>query len=404
MARRWTVMLALPLLAACVTDAPSPAAPNGASFRVVTGDGAEPIPGQYIVVLRDDAPEVAAARGRSGDALRAVAERIAARRSAKVGFVYGAALRGFSAAMSEDDARALARDPEVAFVEQDQVVHADAVTQSDATWGLDRIDERARVTGMDFTYTNTGAGVTAYIVDTGINLTHAEFSGRLAAGYDAVTAGGSGSDCNGHGTHVAGTVGGSVYGVAKGVTLVPVRVLNCSGSGTNAGVIAGVDWVAERTARPAVANMSLGGGASSALDNAVANAISSGVSFAVAAGNSNRDACAYSPARTPSAITVGATTSTDARASYSNYGSCLDIFAPGSSITSAWIGSNSATNTISGTSMASPHVAGVVALYLQGTTGVTPATVRDALVANSSTGYVTSAGRKSPNRLLFTQY
>ena len=404
MERRWIALLAFPVVAACATDAPAPAAPDGASFRVATGDGAEPIPGQYIVVLRDDAPEVAAARGRSDDALRAVAERLASRRSAKVGFVYGAALRGFSATMSDEDARAMARDPEVAFVEQDQVVHADLVTQANATWGLDRIDERTQVSGMDFTYTNTGSGVTAYIIDTGINLTHGDFGGRATTGFDAVTGGGTANDCNGHGTHVAGTVGGTIYGVAKAVQLKAVRVLDCGGSGSNAGVIAGVDWVRGQSARPAVANMSLGGGASSALDNAVANAIASGVTFAVAAGNSNRDACQYSPARTPEAITVGATTSTDARASYSNFGACLDIFAPGSSITSAWIGSNSAVRTISGTSMASPHVAGVAALYLQTNGGASPTAVRNALVGNATSGVVTSAGRKSPNVLLFTNY
>lgn len=404
MDRRWLSLLALPLVAACSTDAPTPAAPDGAALRLATGDGAEPIPGQYIVVLRDDAPDVAAARGRSEDALRAVAERIAARRSARVGFVYGAALRGFSAAMNEDDARAMARDPEVAYVEQDQVVHADAMQSPVPSWGLDRIDQRALPLNSSFTYGNTGSGVHAYIVDTGINLTHGDFGGRAVKGYDAVTANGSAVDCNGHGTHVAGTVGGTSYGIAKAVQLYAVRVLDCGGSGSWAGVIAGVDWVANNRTLPAVANMSLGGGASSSVDAAVAGAISSGVTFAVAAGNSNRDACQFSPARTATAITVGATTSTDARASYSNYGNCLDIFAPGSGITSAWIGSNSASNTISGTSMASPHVAGVAALYLQGNPGAAPSVVRDALVNTATANVVTSAGRKSPNRLLFTNY
>jgi subtilisin family serine protease len=244
-----------------------------------------------------------------------------------------------------------------------------------------------------------------YIVDTGIRFSHNDFGGRAVTGYDAVD-GGSADDCNGHGTHVAGTVGGSTYGVAKGVTLVGVRVLNCSGSGTNSGVIAGVNWVASdhQTGAPAVANMSLGGSVSSALDTAVNNAINDGVTFAVAAGNSNRNACNYSPARVAAAITVGATTSTDARASYSNYGSCLDLFAPGSSITSAWYTSNTATNTISGTSMATPHVAGVAALYLKGNPGASPATVRDAIVNNATTGKVTKPGTSSPNRLLFTDY
>jgi subtilisin family serine protease len=244
--------------------------------------------------------------------------------------------------------------------------------------------------------------VTAYIIDTGIRFAHTDFGGRATSGYDAVD-GGSADDCNGHGTHVAGTVGGTRYGVAKAVRLVGVRVLNCSGSGTNAGVIAGVNWVTQNARKPAVANMSLGGGASTALDNAVAASISSGVTYALAAGNSNANACSASPARVASAITVGATTSTDARASYSNYGTCLDIFAPGSSITSAWSTSNTTTRSISGTSMASPHVAGAAALVLSANPSATPAQVRDSLVASSTPGVVTSAGTGSPNRLLFVQ-
>lgn len=200
-----------------------------------------------------------------------------------------------------------------------------------------------------YTYSNTGNGVHAYIIDTGIRVSHSQFGGRATVAFDAIGDGQNGNDCNGHGTHVAGTVGGTVYGVAKGVRLYAVRVLNCSGSGTNSGVIAGVDWVRLNAQRPAVAKMSLGGGASSALDTAVNNAINAGITFALAAGNSNRNACNFSPARVAAGITVGATTSTDARASYSNYGSCLDLFAPGSSITSAWISSDTSTNTISGT-------------------------------------------------------
>ena len=406
MNRYLTLALTVPLIAACSADAPAPAAPDGASFRVTAGPGAELIPGQYIVVLRDNDPEVSDARGRRGNAMREMAERLASRRRGRVRDVYANALRGFSANMSEADARALASDPQVAFVEQDQVMRADVTTQSPATWGLDRIDERAPIAGADFSYTNNGQGVTAYIIDTGILLGHTEFAGRVTTGFDAVTANGNANDCNGHGTHVAGTVGGTTYGVAKKVSLIAVRVLSCTGSGSNAGVIAGVDWVRGHHAPgvPAVANMSLGGGASTALDNAVAAAIADGVTFAVAAGNSNRDACNYSPARTAAAITVGATTSTDARASYSNFGSCLDIFAPGSAITSAWIRSTTDVNTISGTSMASPHVAGVAALYLQGNTTASPATVRNALVANGTTGLVTSAGRRSPNILLHSNY
>mgnify|MGYP002783730238 CR=1 FL=1 len=403
---RWIGVVALPLLAACADERITSTAPDAVppSFRAARGDDAEPIPGQYIVTLRDDAPEVAAARGRGADAMRAVAERVAARRNARVERVYGAALRGFAAKMTDADARALARDPEVELVEQDQVVRK-SVTQTGATWGLDRIDQRTRPLNGSFTYTRTGAGTTVYIVDTGINPTHVEFTGRLSSGFTSIADGRGTTDCDGHGTHVAGTVGGTVYGVAKGATLVPVRVLDCNGSGSWSGVIAGIDWVAsQQRTGPEVANLSLGGGASTSVDNAVANAVSRGVVMVVAAGNSNRDACNFSPARTGSAITVGATTSSDARASYSNFGRCLDVFAPGSSITSAWIGSNSATLSISGTSMASPHVAGVAALYLQGNASASPTTVRNALVAAATANVVTSAGRNSPNLLLFTNY
>jgi hypothetical protein len=226
----------------------------------------------------------------------------------------------------------------------------------------------------------------------------------MGNGYTAVSDGNGTNDCNGHGTHVAGTTGGTGYGVAKQVTIHPVRVLNCQGSGTTAGVIAGVDWVTQNHVKPAVANMSLGGGASSSLDSAVSNSINAGVSYAIAAGNSNANACNYSPARVAAANTVGATTNTDARSSFSNYGTCLDIFAPGSSITSAWNTSDSATNTISGTSMATPHVAGAIALYLETNPSASPATVTQALVNNSTTGVVTNPGSGSPNRLLYSLF
>jgi subtilisin family serine protease len=282
-------------------------------------------------------------------------------------------------------------------------------TQTGATWGLDRIDQRNRPLSGTFTYTNTGAGVKAYVIDTGIRFSHSQFGGRAVSGYDAVD-GGSADDCHGHGTHVSGTIGGSTYGVAKGVELVGVRVLNCSGSGSTSGVIAGVDWVTGNHAagQPAVANMSLGGSVSTALDSAVQRSINDGVSYAIAAGNGNilgfaQNACNTSPARVGAAMTISATDSSDRKASWANYGSCVDWFAPGVSITSAWYTSDTATNTISGTSMASPHTAGVAALYLQSDPDASPATVRTALYNNTTKGIVTSSSTAN-NHLLFTSY
>ncbi len=354
---------------------------------------AQRIPNRYIVVLRDVAHDVPG-----------LARGMAAASGGRVDHVYEAALKGFSITVGSDAAAAaLARNPNVAYVEQDQEMTA-SVVQSGATWGLDRIDQRLLPLSTTFTYTATASNVTAYIIDTGILPGHVEFGTRASTGYDAITPTAPKADCNGHGTHVAGTVGGTTYGVAKGVSLVGVRVLDCNGSGSNSGVIAGVNWVAANARKPAVANMSLSGGASTALDAAVNGAINAGVTFVVAAGNDNRNACNYSPARVTNAITVGSTTSTDARSSFSNFGSCLDIFAPGSSIRSAWYTSTTALNTISGTSMASPHVAGVAALYLASNTTASPATVRNALVNNATTGRVTSAGSQSPSRLLFTAY
>ena len=350
------------------------------------------IPGNYIVVLEDRVEDV-----------DAVADDLARKHRGKKKHVYTSALKGFSAELSEKEALALSVDPRVKYVEEDGKVSIDA-TQSGATWGLDRVDQRDLPLSTTYTYNFTGSGVKAYIIDTGILTTHSQFGGRAIHGTDKVDNDSDATDCNGHGTHVAGTVGGSTYGIAKGVTLVAVRVLDCAGSGTNSGVIAGVDWVtADHVAgAPAVANMSLGGGASTALDDAVNRVITDGVAMAVAAGNDNTNACNGSPARVPAAITVGATTNTDARSSFSNFGTCLDIFAPGSSITSAWYTSTTATNTISGTSMAAPHVAGVAALYLQQNGNQTPATVRDAIVNNATLNKVTSPGTGSPNRLLYS--
>ncbi len=379
------IVAALVLTACSDTTAPT----GAASLKTDLADAQERT--GYIITFRNG---VADAPG--------LARRMAAANGGEVGYIYTTAIKGFSAQLTPAAAAALARNPNVEAIEVDGIVSIDA-TQSGATWGLDRIDQADLPLNGTYSYTRTGAGVRAYIVDTGIRGSHTEFAGRMGTGFTAITDRNGTNDCNGHGTHVAGTVGGTTYGVAKGVTLVPVRVLNCRGSGTNSGVIAGVDWVAAQSYRPAVANMSLGGGASTALDNAVTAAVSAGVTFVVAAGNSNVDACTASPARAPTAITVGATTNTDARASYSNFGTCVDIFAPGSSITSAWHKSDTQTSTISGTSMASPHVAGVAALYLQGG-NASPATVTNALTNGATTGKITSLGTGSPNRLLFTAY
>jgi subtilisin family serine protease len=348
----------------------------------------------FIVVLKDSVARAAP-----------VAAEHSQRFGGEVRYVYEHALKGYAGSFSEGQLGALLADGRVASVERDAEMTA-STTQGGATWGIDRIDQLALPLSGTFTYTNTGAGVKAYIVDTGIRFSHSEFGSRAISGFDSVD-GGTADDCHGHGTHVAGTVGGTTYGVAKGVMLVAVRVLNCSGSGTTAGVIAGVDWVTgdHGSGQPAVANMSLGGSRSNSLDNAVRNSIADGVSYAIAAGNSNRSACNFSPARVAEAMTIGATDQTDRRASFSNKGDCVDWFAPGVGITSAWSTGDSATNTISGTSMATPHTAGVAALYLQGKTGAatSPATVRTALFNLTTKGIVTSA-RTANNHLLFTNY
>jgi subtilisin family serine protease len=378
----------------------SPAAAAPATGEIRLAGGASAVPGSYIVVLKNSAVGVEAGTRRASAAVAGRADGLARSYGATVRRTYAAALVGFEAAMTERAAKRLAANPAVAYVEQNHVVSLAATQPNPPSWGLDRIDQRNLPLNRSYTYPTTGAGVRAYIIDTGVRLSHGDFGGRATSGYDAVD-GGSADDCNGHGTHVAGTVGGTAHGVAKGVSIVAVRVLNCQGSGTNAGVIAGINWVTQNAVKPAVANMSLGGSASTAVDNAVNSSITSGVTYSLAAGNSNANACNSSPARVPAGITVGATTSTDARASYSNYGRCLDIFAPGSSITSAWSTGNTATRSISGTSMAAPHVAGAAALVLAANPGFTPAQVRDTLVNSATPGVVTSPGSNSPNRLLF---
>ncbi|MBA2812326.1 S8 family peptidase [Streptomyces sp. KM273126] len=373
-----------------LTALPAQAAP--AEGKVLAADSPTAIKGSYIVTLKKGEAGLKASSSQGKGLIKTY--------GGTVKKTFSSALNGYSANLSEAEAKRLAADPAVASVEQNQTVQVDA-TQSNAPWGLDRIDQTSLPLSSTYTYPDSaGSGVTAYVIDTGVRISHQQIAGRATNGYDAVDGDNVAQDGNGHGTHVATTIAGSTYGVAKAAKIVAVRVLDNSGSGTTAGVVAGIDWVTANHSGPSVANMSLGGGASTALDTAVRNSIASGVTYAIAAGNSNANASSYSPARVTEAITVGATTSTDARASYSNYGSVLDIFAPGSSITAGWNTSDTATNTISGTSMATPHVAGAAAIYLGGNTSASPAQVATALTNGATSGVVTSPGTGSPNRLL----
>ena len=355
---------------------------------VLSRSAADHVPDQYIVVLDDDVIDV---RGRANALMRAHGGTVRAE--------YQRALKGFTANMSSDAAARIAATPGVRHVEQDKVVSATG-TQTSAPWGLDRVDQAALPLDGSYSYASLGAGVNAYIIDAGVRRTHSQFGGRVVAAFSAIADGYGADGCHWHGTHVAGTLGGATAGVAKGVTLHSVRVLDCSAVGTTSGVIAGVEWVTANHRKPAVANVSISGGASSALNLAVQNSINAGVTYVVAAGNAASDACYYSPASAGAAITVGATTSTDVQAGFSNWGGCVDIQAPGQNILSAWHTDDAAMGTSSGTSMAAPHVAGAAVLYLAANPTASPATVAQAILSGATSGVVSGLFAGSPNRLL----
>lgn len=373
-----------------------PAALTLAAFAAPT-NAAPATSATYVVVLRDGAVPTAAAD-------------FAASLGADVKYVYSHALLGYAATLTPAALSAVKAQPDVAYVERDTVMHAVGTITGPQSWGIDRIDQRNLPLSSSYTWNSTGSGVTAYIIDTGIRFSHTQFGGRAVTGIDEID-GGTADDCAGHGTHVAGTVGGSTIGVAHSVTLVAVRVLDCSGNGATSGVIAGVDWVTGNhvAGAPAVANMSLGGGAYAPLDTAIQNSINDGVTYAVAAGNGDfrgrrQNACNYSPARVAAALTVGATDTNDAAASFSNYGTCVDLLAPGVHILSSWYTGDTDGAYLDGTSMATPHVTGVAALYLQLNPSASPATVASAITSNATSGVISNVGTGTPNRLLFTNY
>lgn len=386
-------LLVLSIAAGACADAGAPAGPARlAPFIDVSGDiTTQIVPNEYIVILRD---------GARSDLNGAVAEVSA--HGGKLIARYDHVFRGYAARLTSDQLTMVRQNPEVLLVQPNGVVTISGTQAPAPSWGLDRIDQRNLPLDNSFTYANDGAGVHEYTIDTGILLTHNDFTGRVGNGFDAITSGGTANDCNGHGTHVTGTAAGTKYGIAKKATVHPVRVLDCGGSGTYAQVINGMNWVLANRIQPAVANMSLGGGKDVATNMAADSMVRKGnVALAVASGNDGANACNYSPASAPLPLTVNATNSNDARASFSNFGTCTDLFAPGVNITSDWIGSNNATNTISGTSMATPHVTGALALYRAANPGMTAEQIFTALLADATPNKVTNPGSNSPNKLLY---
>lgn len=389
--KQTVAVLALALGLAACRDAAAPTQSPDALLAPPVASG------QYIVVFRDAV----------GDPV-GLARQLVQAHGGALSFTYTSAIKGFAARLPAVAVQALQRNPLVAYVEPDQVFRADVTQSMDANgdpWGLDRIDQQALPLSQSYSYTSSGTGVHAYIIDTGIWTLHPDFGGRADNVYDAVTlnllGGVTAQDCNGHGTHVAGTIGGATYGVAKGVFLHGVRVLSCAGVGLTSQIIAGLDWVRAHHANPAVANMSLGGGFSQALNDATTNLWNAGVFVAVAAGNDNVDACTASPASASGAFTAAASTKTDAKASFSNWGSCVEGYAPGSAIVSDYLAGT--TMSLSGTSMASPHFAGVAALYKATFGDAASATVSNWIISNATAGVITGNPSGTPNRLLNKQ-